>query len=89
MPSCSGPGKIRHYGVSNLALADMQELWSLPAGQNVATNQVLYNLSRRGIEWDLLPLLRERHMPVMAYSPIEQARLLKNRKLSISPSGMA
>lgn len=71
-------GKIRHYGVSNLDLADMQELWSLPGGQGVQTNQLLYNLSRRGIEWNLLPWMRERGLPVMAYSPIEQARLLRH-----------
>lgn len=75
---CSG--KIRHYGVSNLDLADMRELWSIPGGQAVATDQVLYNLSRRGIEHDLLPWLRERRVPVMAYSPIEQGRLLRNPK---------
>ena len=75
-------GKIRHYGVSNLDLADMQELWSLPGGPGVQTNQLLYNLSRRGIEWDLLPWMRERGMPVMAYSPIEQAQLLRHRGLA-------
>jgi len=71
-------GKIRHYGVSNLGLADMQELWALPAGRAVAVNQLLYNLTRRGIEWDLLPWMREHHVALMAYSPIEQARLLRN-----------
>jgi diketogulonate reductase-like aldo/keto reductase len=75
-------GKIRHYGVSNLDLADMQELWSVPGGPAVATDQLLYNLARRGIEWDLLPWLREQRVPVMAYSPIEQARLLRNPKLA-------
>jgi len=75
-------GKIRHYGVSNLDLADMQELWSVPGGPAVATNQVLYNLVRRGIEWDLLPWCRERHVPVMAYSPIEQAKLVLDPKLA-------
>ncbi len=75
-------GKIRHYGVSNLDLADMQELWTLPGGTGVQSNQLLYNLSRRGIEWDLLPWMRERRLPVMAYSPIEQARLLRHRGLS-------
>ena len=75
-------GRIRHYGVSNLALADMQELWKIPQGKAVASNQLLYNLERRGIEWDLLPWLRERRVPVMAYSPIEQARLLGNAKLA-------
>lgn len=75
-------GKIRHYGVSNLDLADMQELWALPGGPGMQTNQLLYNLSRRGIEWDLLPWMRERRLPVMAYSPIEQARLLRHRGLA-------
>lgn len=75
-------GKIRHYGVSNLDLADMQELWSVPGGPAVATDQLLYNLARRGIEWDLLPWLRTQRVPVMAYSPIEQARLLRNPKLA-------
>jgi aldehyde reductase len=75
-------GKIRHYGVSNLDLGDMRELWQLPGGSGVATNQLLYNLTRRGIEWELLPWLRQRRVPVMAYSPLEQARLAGNRKLA-------
>jgi len=75
-------GKIRHYGVSNLDIADMQELWKVPGGSATATNQVLYNLTRRGIEWDLLPQLRSRGVPVMAYSPIEQGKLIRNRKLT-------
>ncbi|HUE17760.1 MAG TPA: aldo/keto reductase [Planctomycetaceae bacterium] len=74
-------GKIRCFGVSNLDRDDMQELWELPGGQSVQTNQLLYNLSRRGIEWELLPWLRERKIPVMAYSPIEQARLVEHPKL--------
>jgi len=74
-------GKIRHFGVSNLDLGDMQELSEVPGGQEVAVNQLLYNLTRRGIEFDLLPWLRGRGIPVMAYSPIEQARLLRSRKL--------
>ena len=75
-------GKIRHYGVSNLDLSDMEELWRTPGGDQVAANQLLYNLTRRGIEWDLLPWLRERRVPVMAYSPIEQARLVRHPKLA-------
>jgi diketogulonate reductase-like aldo/keto reductase len=75
-------GKIRHYGVSNLDLADMQELREIPGGRAVQTDQLLYNLSRRGIEWDLLPWLRTRRIPVMAYSPIEQARLVRHRGLA-------
>lgn len=75
-------GKIRHFGVSNLDLADMQELWSVPGGTDVATDQVLYNLATRGIEWDLLPWLREKHVPVMAYSPILQGKLAGRAKLA-------
>ncbi len=74
-------GKIRYYGVSNLDLDEMEALWPVPGGQAVQTNQLLYNLTRRNIEGELLPWLRERHIPVMAYSPIEQARLLEDRRL--------
>ena len=74
-------GKIRHYGVSNLDLDEMKELWSAPGGPAVQTNQLLYNLSRRNIEWDLLPWLRQHRIPTMAYSPIEQARLLADPAL--------
>jgi diketogulonate reductase-like aldo/keto reductase len=75
-------GKIRHYGVSNLDLSDMRELSKGEGGAAVAADQLLYNLARRGIEWDLLPWLRERRVPVMAYSPIEQARLLRDARLA-------
>lgn len=74
-------GKIRHWGVSNLDVGDMQELWDLPGGRALQTDQILYNLARRGPEWELLPWLRERRIPVMAYSPIEQGRLLRNAGL--------
>jgi len=74
-------GKIRYFGVSNFDIDDMEELWAVPAGSEIATNQVLYNLSRRGLEWALLPWLRKHHVPVMAYSPVEQGRLLSNRNL--------
>ncbi len=75
-------GKIRHYGVSNLDLADMQEFVPLPGGAATAVNQLLYNLTRRGIECDLLPWLRECGIPLMAYSPLEQARLVTDAKLA-------
>jgi diketogulonate reductase-like aldo/keto reductase len=68
-------GKIRRWGVSNLDTADLEELWRVPGGPACATDQVLYNLQRRGPEWDLLPWCASRGMPVMAYSPIEQGRL--------------
>jgi len=75
-------GKIRHWGVSNLDPALMQSLWETPGGAAAQTNQVLYNLGRRGSEWDLQPWLRERRVALMAYSPIEQGRLLRQRALA-------
>jgi diketogulonate reductase-like aldo/keto reductase len=75
-------GLIRHFGVSNLDLSDMRELSALQGGDKVQTDQLLYNLTRRGIEHDLLPWLRGRGIPVMAYSPMEQGRLAGNRKLA-------
>ena len=74
-------GKIRYYGVSNFDRDEMEELWAAEGGQEVATNQVLYNLSRRGIELGLIPWLRERNVPLMAYSPLEQARLVQDKRL--------
>jgi diketogulonate reductase-like aldo/keto reductase len=71
-------GKIRHWGVSNFDVEDMDELVGLAGGEGVATNQVLYNLARRGIEWNLLPWCESRGIPVMAYTPIEQGRLLSH-----------
>ncbi|MCP1908887.1 diketogulonate reductase-like aldo/keto reductase [Bradyrhizobium elkanii] len=73
-----GAGKIRNWGVSNFDIGDMQELVDLPNGANVATDQVLYNLERRGIEFDLLPWCQRSGVPVMAYSPIEQGRVLRD-----------
>jgi aldehyde reductase len=74
-------GKIRHWGVSNLDPALMRDLYDLPAGAAVQTDQVLYNLGRRGIEWDLLPWLRERRIPAMAYSPLDEGRLVRQPRL--------
>ncbi|MFF4312780.1 aldo/keto reductase [Streptomyces sp. NPDC001507] len=74
-------GKIRHWGVSNLDVADMAELATLPGGDAAAVDQVLYNLSRRGIEWDLLPWCRQAGVTVMAYSPVEQGRILEAEAL--------
>lgn len=74
-------GKIRSYGVSNFDVEDMEEASQLEGGNALVTNQVLYNLMRRGIEWNLLPWCKQRGIPIMAYSPIEQGRLLKNRTL--------
>ena len=74
-------GKIADYGVSNFDQDDMEEAYPVPGGDQIATDQVLYNLSRRGIEWDLIPGLRRLSIPLMAYSPIEQGRILKNPQL--------
>jgi diketogulonate reductase-like aldo/keto reductase len=63
-------GSIRHYGVSNFDRSDLDEAAALPGGSDVATNQVLYNLEQRGVEYELLPSCRDRRIPLMAYSPL-------------------
>lgn len=73
-------GLIARWGVSNLDTDDMAELVDAGGGA-CATDQILYNLTRRGPELDLIPWLAERHIPVMAYSPVEQGRLLRNKAL--------
>ena len=75
-------GKIRHYGVSNFDRADMAELVALQGGDTVAADQVLYNLSRRSPEWDLVPWCRERGIAIMAYTPLGQGSLLRDRTLA-------
>ncbi len=74
-------GKIRHWGVSNFDTAEMAELWKTPGGTACAANQVLYNLSRRAIEWSLLPWCGRHKVAVMAYSPLEQGRLMAKAAL--------
>lgn len=68
-------GRIVRWGVSNFDAADMEELWRLDGGAACATDQVLYNVAERGPEYDLLPALRARGVPLMAYSPIGQGGL--------------
>jgi diketogulonate reductase-like aldo/keto reductase len=74
-------GMVRHWGVSNFAPTDLEELVGLPRGWDFATDQVLYNLVHRGIELDLLPWCRQHKIPLMAYSPIEQGRVLTQHTL--------
>lgn len=74
-------GKIRHWGVSNFDTEEMEDLVSVANGGNVQTNQVLYNLVRRGLEFDLAPWSRQRGIPLMAYSPVEQGALARNARL--------
>jgi diketogulonate reductase-like aldo/keto reductase len=71
-----GAGKIGSWGVSNFDLSDMQDLIDIPGGSEVSTDQVLYNLEYRGIEYDLLPWCERSGLPIMAYSPIEQGQVL-------------
>lgn len=66
-------GKIRRWGVSNFDTDDMEELWSVPGGKNCTVNQVLYHVASRGIEYDLLPWMREHKVALMAYCPLAQA----------------
>ncbi len=74
-------GKIRRWGVSNFDTGDMEELYALPDGRNCAVNQVLYNLTERGIEWRLREWCNTHHVALMAYSPVAQGALLGNGKL--------
>lgn len=69
-------GKIGAWGVSNLDPADMSELLSLEGGTGCAVNQILYNPTRRGPELDLLPMMEQQDISVMAYSPVEEGRLM-------------
>jgi diketogulonate reductase-like aldo/keto reductase len=80
MEALRSAGKIRYWGVSNLDMADMTELVAA-GGDGCAIDQILYNLTRRGPEHDLLPWLEDHAMPVMAYSPVEQGRLIADPAL--------
>ncbi|KJV49515.1 hypothetical protein VH86_05380 [Pantoea sp. BL1] len=77
METLQQQGKIRHWGVSNFDTDDLQELWSEPGGENCSTNQVLYHLASRGIEYDLLAACQQRDMTIMAYCPLAQAGRLR------------
>jgi diketogulonate reductase-like aldo/keto reductase len=74
-------GKIRNWGVSNFDAGEMEQTFAIAGGDACATNQVLYNLSRRGIEYDLAPWCSTHNVAIMAYSPIEQGRVLQHRDL--------
>jgi diketogulonate reductase-like aldo/keto reductase len=89
-------GKIRSWGVSNFDRADLEELQGVAGSDGLSTDQVLYNLSRRGPEYDLLPWCADHELPVMAYSPIEQGRILDDPALAevaqahgVSPAAVA
>ena len=74
-------GKIRQWGMSNLDVADMEQILSLPHGKDCAANQVLYNLKDRGIEYDLIPWSEQHGIPVMAYTPLGEGRLRNHKTL--------
>jgi diketogulonate reductase-like aldo/keto reductase len=80
--SLRAAGKIRAWGVSNFNVNDMEELFHIPHGDRCATNQVLYNVGSRGVEYDLLPWCEQRGMPVMAYTPLGGASLLRDPTLA-------
>lgn len=87
MEALKAEGKVRHWGVSNLDAGDMEELVAAGGGA-CATDQILYNLTRRGAEHDLLPWLADHDIPAMAYSPVEQGRLLADRTLATIASNI-
>ena len=74
-------GWIRHWGVSNFDVDDLDALRAVPGGQACAANQVYYSLSERGVEFALLPRMRKQHMPLMAYCPIDGGRIVKHTGL--------
>ncbi len=82
MEALVAQGKIRRWGVSNLDFDDMQQLWQVEGGEQCATNQVLYHLASRGIEYDLLPWCQQQRLPVMAYCPLAQAGRLRDGLLN-------
>jgi diketogulonate reductase-like aldo/keto reductase len=89
-------GKIQRWGVSNFDVADMEELVAVPGGDRCAANQVLYNLAHRGPEFDLLPWCAARRIPVMAYSPLDEGRLVRHpaiasvaHRLAVDPGQVA
>ncbi|MFE4109780.1 aldo/keto reductase [Kosakonia sp. YIM B13611] len=84
METLIAQGKIRRWGVSNLNYSDMQELMRVRGGDACATNQVLYHLGSRGIEYDLLPWCQQQAIPVMAYCPLAQAGRLRDGLLENS-----
>lgn len=82
MEDLKAKGRIRAWGVSNLDTKDMKELLSVKDGAHCATDQVLYHLGSRGIEYDLLPFLQKQDIPVMAYCPLAQAGRLRRGLLA-------
>ena len=81
-------GKIATWGVSNFDVTDLDETCAVPGGGRVAVDQVLYNLSRRGVEFDLLPWCRERPVDVMAYSPLDEGPLARHPALRKIATGL-
>ncbi len=77
MEQLKAQGKIKNWGVSNFDTDDMEELWRIPEGKNCQVNQVLYHMGSRGIEYDLLPWMRDKGVALMAYCPLAQAGSLK------------
>jgi diketogulonate reductase-like aldo/keto reductase len=70
-------GMLRYWGVSNLDVDDMIELSGVPGGDEVQTNRIRYDLTRRRPSYALLPWLAQHGIPTIAYSPIEQGRRLE------------
>lgn len=74
-------GKIKQWGVSNMDVHRMEQFFAIPGGNTCATNQVAYNIKTRGIEYDLIPWLAEKQIPLMAYSPVGEGSLVQNKVL--------
>jgi diketogulonate reductase-like aldo/keto reductase len=75
-------GKVRDWGVSNFDVADLDDLLAVAGGERCAVDQVYYSVTRRGVEFDLLPALRRHRMPLMAYCPIDGGAAADNAALA-------
>lgn len=84
MHSLIDDGRISHWGVSNFDIDDVEELEEATGGDGPVceANQVYLSLGERGPEFSLLPWQRERGMPLMAYSPIDQGALAEDDGLA-------
>lgn len=89
-------GKIRQWGVSNIDNNDLEQIRSLPHGQDCAVDQLLYNLVVRDAELEVIPWCQEHHTPIIAHTPIGRSRMLCNPKLNavakrlqVTPSQLA
>ena len=75
LESLQRAGKIRHIGVSNFAVRDLEEARSHLSRTDIVSNQVRYNMLQREIESEVLPYCKREGIGVLAWSPLGKAVL--------------